>query len=145
MFTEKQKEIARQTAAEKDRIFAEMRRSRMEDQMTGRIRAAWAQLDVATDECVRLAQTISAAAANEDGETVRTFRNDLALEQAKAKGKAEILALIMPAPLDTPKAISEEAGRRWQARQKGVEYETPGIRMVAASVMDDLEPSQVWT
>lgn len=145
MLTEKQKEIARQTAAEKDRVFADMRRSRLEDQMTGRIRAAWAQLDVATDECIRLAQTVQAAKKDRDYETAKSFDRDLALEQAKAMGKCEILALIMPAPLDTPKAISEEAGRRWQARRKGAKYETPGIRMVAASVMDDLEPNEQWT
>lgn len=145
MLTEKQQEIARQTAAEKDRVFAEMRRKRLEAEMTGRIRAAWAQLDVATDECVRLATAIQVARADGDQNLAASFDRDLKLEQAKAMGKAEILALIMPAPLDTPKAISEEAGRRYQAKKAGRAYETPGIRMVAATVMDDLEPNEVWT
>lgn len=145
MFTERQQEIARQTAAETKRVFAEMRRTRLEGEMTGRIRKAWEQLDVATDECIRLATAVQVARADGDQSLAASFDRDLKLEQAKAMGKAEILALIMPAPLNTPKAISEEAGRRYQAKRAGRKYETPGIRMVAASVMDDLEPNEQWT
>lgn len=138
MLSEKHREIARQTAAVTERVFADMRRMRLEGEMTGRIRKAWEQLDGATDEIVRLSETIQAAKANSDWETVRTFDRDLALEKAKALGKAEILALIMPAPLNTPKAIGQEAGKRYQARRAGVKYETPGLRMVAAAVLDDV-------
>lgn len=145
VFTEAQREIARRDKITTERTFAELRRRRLEGEMTGRIRAAWAQLDVATDECIRLARTAQQMRAANDLEPLRGFEADLALEQARARGKAEILALIMPAPLNNPKAISEEAGRRWRARQEGVAYETPGIRMVAATVMDDLEPNEAWT
>lgn len=142
-----QETVKKMTAAATDKAMAQARRARLEAKMTGRIRKAWAQLDVSTDECFRLAllirQLISAPEQGPD--IINSFKRDLALEQAKAMGKCEILALIMPAPLDTPKAISEEAGRRYQARQRGVAYETPGIRMVAATVMDDLDPNETWT
>lgn len=146
MFTERQKEIARQDAITTERTFAELRRMRLEGQMTGRIRAAWAQLDVATDEIVRLMALIKKMeAVAEPAYMIAGFENDLALEKAKARGKAEILALIMPAPLNTPEAVSKEAGLRFQARQQGKERDTPGIRMVAKTVMDDLEPNEAWT
>lgn len=145
VFTERQKEIARQTAAEADRVFADLRRGRMEDQMTGRIRAAWAQLDVAVDEVVRLNGMVERCGQDGDVEMAASFEHDLIVEKARARGKAEILALIMPAPLNSPEAVSKEAGLRFQARQQGKERDTPGIRMVAASVMDDLEPNEQWT
>lgn len=144
MFTEKQKEIARQTAATTERTFAELRRGRMETQMTGRIRAAWAQLDVATEEIVRLMALIKEMTAAGDP-AVASFQRDLDLEIAKAMGKAEVLAILMPAPMNSPQAVSIEAGQRWSARQAGQERETPGLRMVAKTVMEDLEPSQVMT
>lgn len=145
MFTEAQREIARRDKITTERTFAELRRKRLEGQMTGRIRAAWAQLDVATDEIVRLMTTIEQMKQAGDLLPIPKFEQDLALEKAKARGKAEILALIMPAPLNTPEAVSKEAGLRFQARQQGKERDTPGIRMVAATVMDDLEPNEVWT
>jgi len=138
--------VKKMTDAATEKAMAHARRMRLETQMTGRIRKAWAQLDVATDECIRLNGEIrKLTAAGEPADVVRSFETDLALEQAKAMGKCEILAIIMPAPLDTPKAISQEAGKRYQMRLRGVAYETPGIRMVAASVMDDLEPNEAWT
>lgn len=144
MLSEKQKEIARRDAITTERTFAELRRGRLEAAMTGRIRKAWEQLDVATEECIRLAGQIAEMKRVGDPLSA-SFGETLRLEQAKAMGKCEILALIMPAPLHTPKAISEEAGRRWQKRSQGIPYETPGIRMVAATVMDDLDPNQKWT
>lgn len=136
MLTEKQKEIARQTAAETERVFAEMRRNRMESQMTGRIRKAWAQLDAAVDEVVKISKLLSDP--NISPEDHQDFTRDLDLVKASAKGKSEILAILMPAPLNTPDAISAEAGKRYQMRTQGKKYETPGIRMVAATVMDDI-------
>lgn len=148
VFTERQKEIARQDAITTERTFAELRRKRLEGQMTGRIRAAWAQLDVATDEIVRLMGLIKRMEGMEDNPApgfIESFQRDLDLEKARARGKAEILALIMPAPLNTAEAVSKEAGLRFQARQQGKERDTPGIRMVAKTVMDDLEPNEAWT
>lgn len=143
--SEKQKEVVRQDAITTKRVFAELRRGRLEAAMTGRIRKAWEQLDVATEECIRLSREVQKMRTTGDNEMAASFQQTLQLEQAKAMGKCEILALIMPAPLHTPKAISEEAGRRWQKRSQGIPYETPGIRMVAATVMDDLDPNQNWT
>jgi len=140
-----QETVKKMTAAATEKAMAQARRARLEDQMTGRIRKAWAQLDVATEECIRLSREIQKMRVAGDNEMAASFQYTLQLEQNRAMGKCEILALIMPAPLDTPKAISEEAGRRWQARQAGREYETPGIRMVAKTVMDDLDPNEVWT
>lgn len=138
VFTEAQKEVARQDAITTERVFAELRRNREKDYMTGRIRAAWAQLDVAVDEIVRIGKTIEDAKRDGDLDLQRSFEQDLEHEKARVRGKAEILALIMPAPLNTPDAISAEAGRRYQAKQKGEKYETPGLRMVAATIMDDV-------
>lgn len=140
-----QDQVKQDTARARDAAMANARRMRQENQMTGRIRKAWAQLDVATDECIRLGTLIQQMKTAGDHASIPGFEQDLKLEQAKARGKAEILAILMPAPLDTPEAISREAGHRWNARRQGVAYETPGIRMVAATVMDDLEPNQVWT
>lgn len=138
VFTEAQKEVARQDAITTERVFAELRRNRKKDYMTGRIRAAWAQLDDAVEEIVRLNGTLAQMQAANDLEPMRGFEADLELEKARVRGKAEILALIMPAPLNTPDAISAEAGRRYQAKQKGEKYETPGLRIVAATIMDDV-------
>lgn len=143
-----QEQVKADTERARKQAFAELRRHRMEKQMTSRIRKAWAQLDVATDEIVRLnglIQKMSQPDVSENPDTVASFMRDLALEKAKAMGKAEILAILMPVPLDTPAAISQEAGRRWQARQQGVSYETPGIRMVAKTVMDDIEGDPEFT
>lgn len=133
------------TEKARDRAMARMRRGRMEDDMTGRIRKAWAQLDVAVDECARLAETAKRAERDGDLTLAESFQRDLALEQAKARGKAEILALIMPAPLDTPEAISREAGLRFAAKQRGEERETPGLRMVGRTIMDDVEGRPAFT
>lgn len=129
------------------KALAHARRARLEEQMTGRIIKAWAQLDVATDEIVRLMALIKQIREDRDGDLnlAETFERDLALEQAKAMGKAEILALIMPPPLDTPSAVSQEAGLRWQERQAGRERKTPGLRLVAKTVMDDVEGRPVTT
>lgn len=140
-----QETVKRHTAAATEKAMAHARRMRLETEMTGRIRKAWKQLDVATDEVVRLMKLIKEMEAAGDREPIRSFEADLALEKARARGKAEILALIMPAPLDTPEAVSKEAGVRWSCRQQGIPHETPGLRMVAATVMDDVEPRQAWT
>lgn len=138
MLTDAQKEIARQTAEQSQRVFAELRRNRKKDYMTGRIRAAWAQLDVAVDEIVRLNGMVERCGQDGDVEMAASFEHDLIVEKARVRGKAEILAILMPAPLNTPDAISAEAGRRYQAKMKGEKYETPGLRMVAATIMDDV-------
>ncbi len=140
-----QETVKTDTEAARVKAMAHARRMRLETEMTGRIRAAWAQLDVAVDEIVRINKTIEGMKAQNDDALAKSFETTLALEKARVRGKAEILALIMPAPLNTPDAISAEAGRRYAAKQKGEKYETPGLRMVATTVMDDLEPNEVWT
>lgn len=119
--------------------MARMRHGRQVDYMTGRIRKAWAQLDVAVDECARLGKMVEAAGQDGDIGLAESFQRDLALEQAKARGKAEVLALLMGPPLDTPEAVSQEAGRRYAAKLRGDKHETPGLRMVARTVLEDVQ------
>lgn len=135
-----QEQIKAWTERASQKALAEVRHGRKKAEMTGRIRKAWEQLDEATDEIVRRQTHLnSMISAPEQGPAVvDRFRAELDLVKARARGKAEILALIMPAPLHTSEAISQEAGRRWQARQRGVAYGTPGIRLAAATVMDDV-------
>lgn len=113
--------------------------------MTGRIRKAWEQLDVAVDEIARLTAQVQEIKAAGDPRLAATFERDLLVEKAKARGKAEILALIMPAPLNTADAISAEAGVRHAAKQAGKQHETPGIRMVGRVLMDDIEGRPEFT
>lgn len=138
-----QDQVKAKTKAAADAALADVRRGRLESQMTGRIHKAWAQLDVATDEIVRLTTLIRVIEADR-GETA-SFQHDLAMEKAKAMGKAEILALFMPPPLHTPQAVSVEAGQRYSARQRGVKHETPGVRLAAATVLDDVDGRPVTT
>lgn len=134
-----QEQIKAWTERASQKALAEVRHGRKKAEMAGRIRKAWEQLDEATDEIVRLkGQIQEMERIARPAYMIATSERDLALVKAKAMGKAEILALIMPAPLHNPEAISQEAGRRWQARQRGVAYETPGIRLAAATVMDDV-------
>ena len=143
-----QTQIKARTERAKNNALAQLRRGRKEAEMTGRIRKAWAQLDVAVEEVVRLNALIKRLEDDKEAPApgfIASFQRDLDLEKAKANGKAEILAIIMPAPLTTPEEISREAGRRWQAKQQGIKYETPGIRLVAATVMDDIDGDPVWT
>lgn len=140
-----QTQVKADTERAKNKALAEVRRGRQENEMTGRIRKAWTQLDVAVDEIVRLGDTIKRAKREGDEKMAASFEKDLLVEKAKARGKAEILALIMPAPLNDPEAVSRESGVRYAARQKGVEHETPGLRMVGATVMDDIEGRPEFT
>jgi len=140
-----QETVKRQTEAATAKAMAHARQMRLENEMTGRILKAWQQLDVATDEIVRLSALIRQMTDAGDLEPIRDFERDLALEKARARGKAEILAIIMPAPLNTPEAIGQEAGLRFQARQQGQERKTPGLRMVAKTIMDDVEGRPVTT
>jgi hypothetical protein len=85
------------------------------------IRQAWEQLDEQVDEIMEL--TAKAEAAGFDKVI------EVALERAKARarGKAEILALIMAPYYESAEEISAEAGQRWAARKNGTEHTTKGI------------------
>lgn len=122
-----QQEVARRTAAARQEAMAHARQAREEREMTLKIKQAWQQLDVATDEIVRLNEQIERAGQDGDLGLAQSFERDRLVEQSKALGKAEILALLMPEPLNTPEAVGREAGRRFQMRQQGVEPETPGM------------------
>lgn len=46
---------------------------------------------------------------------------------SKARAVAEVLAMYMPPHFNTADEIAREAKRRWEAKQKGETYETPGL------------------
>lgn len=123
--------------------MARMRHGRQVDFMKGRIEKAWEQLDVAVDECARLGKLLQEMP--EYDVTRKSFERDLKLEQAKARGKAEILALLMPAPLNTPEAISREAGQRFAAKRRGEEHHTVGIAQAAGTLVGGVDPGRVLT
>jgi hypothetical protein len=137
--------VKRITQKARDEAMAYARQSRLEADMTGRVRKMWGSLDGSLDEVYRLSDLIKQmTAAGEQPATVGSFQRDLALEKSKARGKAELLALVMPAPLNDPDAIAREAAARRKARLAGQRHETPGMRMVAASLVDDVEPAKSW-
>lgn len=133
-----QQEVARRTAAARQEAMAYARQAREEREMTLKIKQAWQQLDVATDEIVRLNEQIERAGQDGDLGLAQSFERDRLVEQSKALGKAEILALLMPEPLNTPEAVGREAGRRFQMRQQGVEPETPGMYAAGQRVRHEL-------
>jgi hypothetical protein len=83
------------------------------------IEQAWTQLDTEVDEIMALTTKV--------GRGEHDFEYDLAFAKAAARGKAEILALLTTPFFTTADEISAEAGRRYQARQAGVDPQTPGI------------------
>jgi hypothetical protein len=84
------------------------------------IRQAWEQLDEQVDEIMELTTQIRA-----HYQPVLSARLETA--QARARGKAEILALIMAPYYESAEEISAEAGARWAARKNGTEHTTKGI------------------
>ena len=96
--------------------------------MSSRILEAWHQLDEQVDEIVSVGQ--GDPVTDEDS---AAWANHLNVLKARARGKAEILALLMPAPFDTADAISMEAGKRQAMRAAGRAYRTPGLPAESAA------------
>lgn len=140
-----QTQVKADTERARVKALAELRHGRLETGMIKQIDKAWAQLDVAVDEIVRLGNTIKLAKREGDDKMVTSFEQTLLAEKAKALGKAEILALLMPGPLDSPEAISQESGRRYAMRQRGEEPTTPGIRQAAGTMLGGVAPGRILT
>ena len=86
------------------------------------IERAWEQLDAQVDEILTLA-------SDSDVNINPTLANALEVAKARARGKAEVLALLMVPHYPTADAVAEEAGRRAAARQAGDgTYRTEGLR-----------------
>lgn len=91
------------------------------------IQTAWEQLDDQVLEIIELTPLVE--------ECRRTNRPDLAgnidkliAAKARARGKAEILALLTVPHFTTADQVSEESGRRLVAIQRGdASYRTPGL------------------
>ena len=81
------------------------------------IHKAWEQLDAEVDELMRLG-----------GQPTTTDVLDQIIEKkARARGKAEILALFMTPHFATADQIADEAGRRYGLRAAGKHVDTPGV------------------
>lgn len=110
-----------------------------EDPMLRVSQRAWKQLDDEVDAIAELAA--KAAQAHE-------FEYDLTFAKARARGKAEILAVVMDIgwPLAwkgaTADDISAEAGRRATMRRAGREYGTIGVE---SSTVHLRAPKDGWT
>lgn len=100
------------------------------------IQKAWEQLDAQVDEIVALAPLVDAERllrGDQATAAVWAKRRQLAEMKAAARGKAEILALIMEPIFTTADEISTEAGLRYDARRRGVEHHTPGTNPATAA------------
>lgn len=140
-----QGQIKRWNEAATARALAHLRFGKEKVKMKHQIEQAWEQLDVAVDEVVRLNTLIQRMDAAGDVGQIDSFRRDLEIEQARARGKAEILAILMPAPLNTAEEISKESGRRWQAKAAGIAYQTRGIPHAAGTLANGIPPGQLLT
>lgn len=80
----------------------------------------WKQLDEAVDNL--MAYKSGALVLEED-----YTEQALGQKEGKCRGLAEALAVLMPPFFSTGDEIVQEAVVRWQKRQAGEEYETPGI------------------
>lgn len=89
------------------------------------IEQAWAQLDSQVDAIMGL-MTLCQRAEAEQVPHVQ-LREQLTVAQAKARGKAEILALMMTPIFADADAVAAESALRWQARQQGQVRQTPGV------------------
>lgn len=111
-------------------VLAEIHHRCKEDDVT-LVEQAWAQLDAQVDEIMTLAPQVEAekdiyGAGLDYGAGQRRAALDVA--KARARGKAEILALFMAPHFTTADEISQEAGNRYQARQTGnTTYTTKGL------------------
>lgn len=80
------------------------------------------------DEVMNQLMLEKMAAASAAGATmVEEHNREILMLQNQARGMAEALAILMPPFFSTGDEIAQEALVRWQARQKGEDYETPGI------------------
>lgn len=111
------------------------------------IQQAWAQLDDEVDEIMKLTPVVEAEkrlGGYEATPAVWARRRGLAEMKARARGKSEILALIMSPIFTTADEISAEAGQRYAARLMGLTRQTPGTDPATAAhdLRDALERRQ---
>lgn len=102
------------------------------------IEQAWAQLDAQVDEIYRLGDEANQYGLDGDpGLAEETYR-EMLVAKARARGKAEILALLMAPYYATADEISVEAAARAQARATGQRHRTLGLDPAKASLDLDL-------
>jgi hypothetical protein len=100
---------------------ARMREENKEDQMfmMEAIHAGWEQLDREVAAILSLSERLKLDTTGQGLGDREQASYDLGQMKARSRGKAELLALFMPHPLNTADAISAEALERWKAHQNG--------------------------
>lgn len=93
------------------------------------IETAWAQLDEQVAEIMELNAGQGRARQQDNEDEVVRYSRDLAIARARARGKAEILALLMRPYYSTADEVAAEATRRWDLLRRGETPNTKGLRV----------------